>query len=173
MRGRHTPFYRLPHCEEYKRYPDGRVARYPLRLLELRPAQATTVYVSEGGFELAGTWIPRGTVTLGLFWPHRPYNVYAWMNRSLTAPLALYCNVSDGCALGAHTIHWRDLWVDVVLRPSGRAEVLDRDEVPTDTTASLRRYLEGAVDRLLRHHRALENEVAAAVWTLRYRRDTR
>ena len=64
---------RLPRCEERKRYPDGRVKRYPLRLLRLSPASAATAYVSDRPFRVGAIWIPRHTVTLGLFWADRPY----------------------------------------------------------------------------------------------------
>ena len=152
----------LPMCEEHKRYPDGSVRRYWLRLLEVSATRAITAYVSERPLRVADVWLPNGTVTLGLFWRDRPYNVYAWMNQALTAPLALYCNISDGCRLGARTIVWRDLWVDVVLRASGGAEVLDSDEVPSSASPAIRHYLEAGVDEVVRRHRLLEHEVAAA-----------
>ena len=160
---------RLPRCEEHKRYPDGRVKRFPLRLLDLSPTRAATVYVSDRPFRVQDICIPRGTITLGLFWANRPYNVYAWMNRALSVPLGLYCNVCDGCEIDARTIGWRDLWVDVLLRASGQSQVLDLDEVPRGTAPAIHRHLDAAVDCLLSRHRALENEVAAELAPMRRR----
>ena len=108
-------------CYEEKRYPDGRRNRFRARVLLLRPGHGVLHFVSHRAYDLGGIYLPRGTVTFGLFWEDRPYNLYAWMAPDLAAPRALYFNVCDQVALTADRFDWRDLWVDVLVTPHGCA----------------------------------------------------
>ena len=90
-----------------------------------------------------------GTLSLGYFWEDRPYNAYHWIDASRDT-VALYFNISDRTRISAQTIEWRDLAVDVLITPDGRCRVLDEDELPADTAAPLRRYIDAARDDLCR-----------------------
>ena len=136
-------------CLEEKRYPDGRRNRFRARVLLLRPRHGVLHFVSDRAYDVGGLYLPRGTVTFGLFWEDRPYNLYAWMAPDLAAPRALYFNVCDRVALTAHRFDWRDLWVDILITPHAAPQVLDRHEIPATAPPPLRAAIDAAVWRSL------------------------
>ena len=165
------PARRYPRlCYEEKRYPDGRRNRFRARVLLLRPGHGMLHFVSDRAYDLGGIYLPRGTVTFGLFWEDRPYNLYAWMAADLSAPRALYFNVCDQASLTAQRFDWRDLWVDILITPHAATQVLDRHEIPaTAPQAAARRHRRPASDRVLTEHRAVARYLQALLPTLRHR----
>ena len=156
-------------CHEEKRYPDGRRNRFRSRVLLLRPGHGVLHFVSDRAYDLAGIYLPRRTVTFGLFWEQRPYNLYAWMAPDLSAPRALYFNICDQVSLAAHRFDWRDLWVDILFTPHAAPQVLDRHEIPADTPPRLRAAIDTAVARLLAEHRDIAHYLNILLPTLRHR----
>ena len=168
--GPRRPARRYPRlCYEEKRYPDGRRNRFRARVLLLRPGHGVLHFVSDRAYDLAGIYLPRGTVTFGLFWEDRPYNLYAWMASDLSAPRALYFNICDQAALGAQRFDWRDLWVDILITPHAAPQVLDRHEIPATAPPPLRAAIDAAVARVLTEHRAVARYLQALLPTLRHR----
>ena len=158
-------------CHEEKRYPDGRRNRFRSRVLLLRPGHGVLHFVSDRAYAVGGIYLPRRTVTFGLFWEDRPYNLYAWMAPGLTVPRALYFNVCDQVSLAAHRFDWRDLWVDVLFtharRPAGARP-------PRDPRRPHRRHLRAAIDAavarvLLTEHRDVARYLQALLPALRHR----
>ena len=82
------------------------------------------------GARLAGSdlILPAGTVTIGHYWAGRPYTAYHWLSGELT--LGLYCSVAELLEIGAALIAYRDLAVDLLIRPDGSCDVLDEHELP-------------------------------------------
>ena len=156
-------------CYEEKRYPDGRRNRFQAQLLMLRPGHGALHFVSHRSYDLGGVHLPCGTVTFGLFWEARPYNLYAWMAPDLAAPRALYFNVCDQVTLRADRFDWRDLWVDLLVTPYGAPQVLDRHEVPPTAPPPLRAAIDHAVHQVLADHRAVARYLHALLPTLRHR----
>ena len=156
-------------CYEEKRYPDGRRNRFRARVLLLRPGHGVLHFVSDRAYDLGGIYLPRGTVTFGLFWEDRPYNLYAWMAPDLAAPRALYFNVCDQVALTADRFDWRDLWVDILITPHAAPQVLDRHEIPAATLPPLRAAIDAALGQVLAQHRAVARYLQALLPTLRHR----
>lgn len=156
-------------CYEEKRYPDGRRNRFRARVLLLQPGRGALHFVSDRAYDLGGIHLPRGTVTFGLFWEDRPYNLYAWMRPDLTAPRALYFNVCDQVTLAAARFAWRDLWVDVLLLPHAAPRVLDRHEVPPAAPPALRAAVAAGLRRVLADHRAVARYLQALLPSLRHR----
>lgn len=154
-------------CYEEKRYPDGRRNRFRARLLLLRPGHGVLHFVSDRAYDPGGIHLPRGTVTFGLFWEDRPYNLYAWMAPGLTAPRALYFNICDEVTLAAGRFAWRDLWVDVLVTPHGAPRVLDRHEVPAAAPLRVRALIDAAVGRVLADHRTVARYLQALLPALR------
>ena len=168
--GSRQPAGRYPRlCYEEKRYPDGRRNRFRARVLLLRPGHGVLHFVSDRAYDLGGIYLPRGTVTFGLFWEDRPYNLYAWMAPDLSAPRALYFNICDQTALSAHSFDWRDLWVDILITPHAVPQVLDRHEIPATASPRLRVAIDAAVARVLAEHRAVARYLQALLPTLRHR----
>ena len=169
-RGVCRPVRRYPRlCYEEKRYPDGRRNRFRARVLLLRPAHGVLHFVSDRAYDLGGIYLPRRTVTFGLFWEDRPYNLYAWMAPDLSAPRALYFNICDQATLSAQRFGWRDLWVDILITPHAALQVLDRHEIPATAPPPLRAAIDAAVDRVLAEHCAVAGYLQALLPTLRHR----
>ena len=156
-------------CYEEKRYPDGRRNRFRARVLLLRPGHGVLHFVSDRAYHLGGIYLPRGTVTLGLFWEDRPYNLYAWMAPDLSAPRALYFNICDEVSLAAHRFAWRDLWVDLLIMPYAVPQVLDRHEIPAAVTPHLRTAIDAATHRVLGEHQSVARYLKDFLHTLRHR----
>lgn len=156
-------------CHEEKRYPDGRRNRFRSRVLLLRPGHGVLHFVSNRAYEVGGIFLPRATVTFGLFWEHRPYNLYAWMAPGLAAPRALYFNICDQTSLSAHRFDWRDLWVDILFAPHAAPQVLDRHEIPATAPPRLRTAIDAAVGQVLTEHREVARYLQALLPTLRHR----
>ena len=156
-------------CYEEKRYPDGRRNRFRARALLLRPRHGVLHFVSHRAYELGGVYLPRGTVTFGVFWEDRPYNLYAWMTPDLGAARALYFNVCDQVVLTADRFAWRDLWVDVLETPYAAPQVLDRHEIPATVPPPLRASIDAAVHQVLAERRAVARYLHALLPALRHR----
>ena len=109
--------------------------------------------------------VPAGTVTVGHFWVDRPYNVYHWLVGGQT--LAYYCNVATDTRIAENEVAYLDLTVDVLIRPSGEAVVLDEDELPDDLPPPYRLVLAQAREALLTNPRALIREIEQATAALR------
>lgn len=134
---------------EIKTTLDGRSKRFDCELLRLDPPrECIVIYRMPRDVELEGLLLPAGTVSLGYFWPHKPFNLYQWVD-DRRRTLALYFNICDNTRIGADRIAWRDLCVDVMFTPDLRCRVLDEDELPDDIDPALRDYIEAARDALL------------------------
>ena len=107
-----------------------------------------------GGIDLR---VPVGTVTIGHFWVDRPYNVYHWFVGGRT--LAYYCSIATETAIAADLITYTDLTLDVLIRPSGEATVLDEDELPDDLAPPHRLVIAKAREALLTNPKALMREI--------------
>jgi predicted RNA-binding protein associated with RNAse of E/G family len=106
-----------------------------------------------------------GTVTVAHYWVDRPYNVYHWLQDGRT--LAYYCNVATDTVVSPALVSYTDLVVDVLLRASGAATVLDEDELPDDLAPRYRLAIAKALEALIANPRGvireIEQETAAAL----------
>jgi predicted RNA-binding protein associated with RNAse of E/G family len=103
--------------------------------------------------------VPKGAVTIGHYWADRPYNVYHWLVGGST--LAYYCNIATQTVISPELVGYTDLVVDVVLRPSGAADVLDEDELPEDLAPAHRSQIAKALEVLIANPRFLMREIEA------------
>jgi len=99
----------------------------------------------------------KGTVTVGHFWTDRPYNVYHWLDGGKT--IALYISIATDTTIDAATIAYRDLVVDVLIRPSGAIEVLDEDELPPSIEPRYRLAIAKALETCVTEGRRLSAEI--------------
>jgi protein associated with RNAse G/E len=153
---------------ERKRRLDGSVAEYLCEPLVLEPGRRAALrYVSDRHWDIEGTDITvrPGTVTVGHFWVDRPYNVYHWLVDGRT--LAYYCNVATDTTIDPALVTYTDLVVDVLVRASGAATVLDEDELPTDLAPAHRLVIAKALEVLITDPRrtiaAIERDTAEAL----------
>ncbi len=148
---------------ERKTRLDGSVTEFTCEPLLVEPARRAALrYVTDREWAIAGTdlRVPRGTVTVGHFWVDRPYNVYQWLVDGRT--LAYYCNVAADTVISPEVVAYTDLVVDVLLRPSGAALVLDEDELPDDLAPAHRRAIARALEALMTNPRLLIHEIEQA-----------
>ena len=116
---------------ERKTRLDGSVVEYVCEPLVIEEGRRALVrYVAEQDRALEGTdlVLRKGTVTVGHFWTDRPFNVYHWLDGGRT--VALYLSIATDTTIDPGVIAYRDLVVDVLIRPSGALEILDEDELP-------------------------------------------
>ncbi len=145
---------------ERKTRLDASVVEYvcePLLIEEGR--RAVVRYVTERDRPLEGTdlVLRKGTVTVGHFWTDRPYNVYHWLEGGRT--VALYVNIATDTTIEPATIAYRDLVVDVLIRPSGAIEILDEDELPPSIEPRYRLAIAKAIETCVTEGRRLSAEI--------------
>jgi predicted RNA-binding protein associated with RNAse of E/G family len=87
--------------------------------------------------QLEDVHLPEGSISVGYFWVHKPFNTYHWVDASQRS-LALYFNICDSVSISREQIAWRDLTVDVLITPDTRCRVLDEDELPDGLDPELR-----------------------------------
>lgn len=159
-------FFGLPVYREIKHRLTGPTQEFACGRLryEATGAAAALLFVSDRPRAVADLPLPVGTVTFAYFWSDRPYNAYHWMDAA-GATLGLYFNVADSTTIGPDELVFRDLVVDVLVRPEGVPVVLDRDELPAELPFALHRRIEAATERVLAEIPALrdglENESTA------------
>lgn len=153
---------------ERKTRLDGSATEFTCEPLILDPGQRAVLrYVSDRELPIANTAlrVPRGTVTIAHYWAARPYNVYHWLVDGRT--LAYYCNIVADTVIEPALVAYTDLVVDVLLHPSGAAEVLDEDELPADLAPAHRIAIAKALEVIIANPRFLireiERETAAAL----------
>lgn len=152
----------LPPCVEIKSKLDGSEQRFACELVTLDRSLGILRYVIDRAREVAGIGLSPGCLTYAVYWADRPYNAYWWVNRDGRS-LGFYFNVADSVSLTREAFRWRDLSLDVLVRPDGSAEVLDEIELPTDLPPALLAYVRAARDAILAVPGALAAEVRAVV----------
>jgi len=145
---------------ERKTRLDGSVVDYSCEALVVEPGRRAVVrYVTEQDRAIEGTdlVLRAGTVTVGHFWTDRPYNVYHWLDRGRT--IALYVNIATDTSIEPGAIAYRDLVVDVLIRPSGALEILDEDELPPSIEPRYRLAIAKALETSVTEGRRLMAEI--------------
>jgi predicted RNA-binding protein associated with RNAse of E/G family len=145
---------------ERKTRLDGSVVEYACETLALEAGRRAVVrYVTEQDRPIEGTdlVLRKGTVTIGHFWTDRPYNVYHWLDRGRT--IALYVNVATDTTIEPGTVAYRDLVVDVLIRPSGAIEILDEDELPPSIEPRYRLAIAKAIETCVTEAKRLMTEI--------------
>jgi predicted RNA-binding protein associated with RNAse of E/G family len=145
---------------ERKTRLDGSVVEYACETLVVEPGRRAVVrYVTDQDRSIGGTdlVLRKGTVTVGHFWTDRPYNVYHWLERGRT--VALYVNIATDTTIESAAVAYRDLVVDVLIRPSGAIEILDEDELPPSIEPRYRQAIAKALETCVTEGRRLVAEI--------------
>ena len=145
---------------ERKTRLDGSVVEYVCEPLVLEQGRRALVrYVTDQERPLEGTdlVLRKGTVTVGHFWTDRPYNVYHWLDGGKT--IGLYVNIATDTTIDPTTIAYRDLVVDVLIRPSGALDILDEDELPPSIEPRFRLAIAKAIETCVTEGRRLTAEI--------------
>ena len=145
---------------ERKTRLDGSVVEYACEPLVVDVGRRAVVrYVTDQDRSLEGTdlMLRKGTVTIGHFWTDRPYNVYHWLDGGRT--VALYVSIATDTTIEPTAIAYRDLVVDVLIRPSGAIEILDEDELPPSIEPRYRLAIAKAIETCVTEGRRLSAEI--------------
>jgi predicted RNA-binding protein associated with RNAse of E/G family len=145
---------------ERKTRLDGSVVEYGCETLALEPGRRAVVrYITEQDRPIEGTdlVLREGTVTVGHFWTDRPYNVYHWLDGGRT--VALYVSIATDTTIEPTAIAYRDLVVDVLIRPSGAIEILDEDDLPPSIEPRYRLAIAKALETCVTEARRLSVEI--------------
>jgi hypothetical protein len=153
----------LPAILEIKRTLDGREKRFDCRLLAAAAdgRHAAVLWIAPAPMHVHGVDLPAGTVSVGHFWTDRHYNVYHWLDDARRT-LGFYFNICDQTRIGAGTIEWRDLTVDVLALPDGRLDVVDEHELPAELPADVAAHIAAGKKAILGAPEAVMAEVEAA-----------
>ena len=149
-----------PPITERKTRLDGSVVEYACEPLLIEEGRRAVVrYVTEEDRPLKGTdlVLRKGTVTVGHFWTDRPYNVYHWLDGGRT--VALYVSIATDTTIDGVVIAYRDLVVDVLIRPSGAIEILDEEELPPSIEPRYRLAIAKALETCITEGRRLSAEI--------------
>jgi len=137
---------------------DGSVEEFACEPLLIEPgSRAVLRYVLDREWQVAGLTLAPGTVTIAHYWMDRPYNVYHWLADGET--VAYYCNTAEPAEISEGLVAYLDLVVDVLLRPSGSADVLDEDELPDDLESRHRFAIARATEAIMTNPRRLIAEI--------------
>lgn len=137
---------------------DGSVQEFPCRALLIEPGKHAVIrYDLDRDWHVGDLVLPKGGYTAGHFWVDRPYNVYHWLEGSRT--LGYYFNVGLVDEISESRIAWRDLIIDVLVKPDGAIDILDEDEVPADLPAEHRRTIAQALEQIVTNPKRLVREI--------------
>ena len=143
---------------ERKTVFDGSVQEFACRALLIEPGKRAVIrYELDRDWHVGGMIFPKGGYTAGHFWTDRPYNVYHWLESGRT--LAYYFNVGLVDEISEDRVAWRDLIIDVLVKPDGAIDILDEDEVPADRPVEHRGTIARALEQIVTNPKRLVAEV--------------
>ena len=141
---------------------DGSVQEFACQVLDLEPGKRGVLrYDFDRDWTVNGIRLPRGGMTAGHFWIDRPYNVYHWLDPD-GGTLGFYFNVGHTDTIEPDLLAWRDLIVDVVVRPDGDMDVLDEEELPPDLAPEHRSTIARALEQIMTNPKRLVSDVERA-----------
>lgn len=135
-------------CIENKKFYEGIEINYKCELLFLSEGFGVLRYKLTDTSKIDDLILLEGTITYAFYWESRPYVLYKWYSKDRRI-LANYFNIADSVKLEKNIFSWRDLIVDVLVLPSGKLEILDENEIPSEMEGSLREYIKTAKLNLL------------------------
>jgi hypothetical protein len=153
---------------EVKTRLNGRVSEYRCDLLAWNGDSAVVRHTLDREVELPGGSLPAGTVTYGLFWTDRNYNIYCW-NAPDGRHLGDYFNIVAHTRIEEDRVCYRDLVVDVLVWQGREPLELDREELPADLDSDLGELIELVAAELLSEHDSILRNAHAALAGLRPR----
>ena len=152
---------KLRQVTERKTRFDGSVQEFACQGLLVQPGSHAVIrYDLDRDWHVADLVVPKGGYTAGHFWVDRPYNVYHWLENGRT--LAHYFNVGIVDEISETRVAWRDLIVDVLVKPDGRIDILDEEEVPPDLPSEHRRTIARALEQIVTDPKRLVAEIERA-----------
>jgi predicted RNA-binding protein associated with RNAse of E/G family len=109
---------------EIKRRPNGREERFDCQAVRVTEDLA----VASFRIPVAVGPVPKGSTTLGFFWRRRNYNLYRFLGRDGDVLLHRF-DVVDEVEIDEDSVAYTDLYVDVLVSPTGEVTIEDEDEL--------------------------------------------
>lgn len=148
----------LPITERKTRF-DGTVQEFACHVLALDPGRRAVLrYDFDRAWQVHGIELPQGGMTAGHFWVDRPYNVYHWLDAA-GRTLGFYFNVGPTDTVSPELVAWRDLIIDVLVKPDGAIDILDEDELPPDLPSEHRATIARALEQIVTNPKRLVREI--------------
>ncbi len=156
---------------EVKRHLDGRIQRFPCRLVLRRPHLAILRFDHDKELRAGGFRFPANSRTYGFFWRRRPYLLYRIVSPNGHL-IAHRFDVVEDVRLEEGKVSYTDLLLDLWVDPQGGLRVEDEDEVTECERRGLlspaqRARIERTRRLLLRRHAAIGREAARLLPALR------
>ena len=108
------------------------VLRYPGRILELTEAFIRLeAFFTFEAVQVKELVLRRGDRFIETFYFDRWYNIFEIHAKTDDRLKAYYCNIGHPAVLEDGEVSYRDLAIDLLVRPDGRESVLDMDEFDT------------------------------------------
>lgn len=134
---------------------------FPTEACRLEPPDRAVVF-----YKVTKAWkhaepeilIQPGTYSFGYFWSDKNYNVYHFVMPDGNS-LGFYINIAYKTIITAHSIEWRDLYVDVWIDKGGSVAVLDEHEVPAEFDSEMIHLINTVKDSLIREKVSLTAEI--------------
>ena len=144
-------------CLEVKQLYKGSEKKFECQLIYLKNRFGILKFLLDKNYKVGNLILPKNSISLGYFWENRPYNIYQWFYRGKL--LASYFNISDKTRLSRDTFFWRDLILDILVTPTNKVEVLDRDELKIVTDLHLLKYIKETEDLILKDFEKIINKL--------------
>ena len=144
----------MPKCKERKQLLGGGEQSFDCELVRLVERHSILKYTIHRERMVGTLKLAPGTVTFGFYWTDRPYTLYKWLSSSVVE-LGNYFNVADSVRLSPDQVVWRDLFLDVLVLPSGQVEVLDEDEIPGNVDNGILDYIAASKHLILSRNKEI------------------
>lgn len=126
-------------------------------------------YITERAYQVGTIYLPAGTISFGFYFEDEPFVLYRWFSPEGNY-LGDYFSVADEIKITEEEFSWRDLFVDVLIHPEGKAEVLDENEVSENLKESFQAYIRNAKERVLRSYPLILEKVTEMMENLIWRK---
>lgn len=145
-------------CFEVKKYYNGSEKKFLCQRLHLKNGFGVLKYLLEKDYQVDDLQLSKGSVSLGFFWEGRNYNIYQWMNGNEV--LATYFNISDNTTLSRNQFCWRDLILDILIKPGNDIKILDEKELEIVKNPAILQIIERTRDHILQNYKKIMDEIA-------------
>ena len=139
-------------CKEIKEYLNGDTREFLCQLLKFEEKKGILKYKIKKNHDVNGTILNPGDITYGFYWANRPFNLYKWQNPAGQLK-GNYFNIADKVKLSRKIFHWRDLILDILVKPEqNETIIIDEDELPKDLDRRLKEYIFSSKKYILQNY---------------------
>ncbi len=135
----------------------GGEVTYDCELVTLQRGFGILKYVISRRYQVGSLTLLPGMISYGFYWTERPYTLYLWLSKG-GDKVGYYFNLADSIRLSNREFAWGDLTLDILVFPSGKVEILDEEQIPSQLEESLKAYIESAKELVLKDHRIIIEE---------------